>query len=63
MYLGETPSAMKEFSVGVKPLARKSARNPSSDISIVVGANFDVPFERIERDSFAACVMGFALFL
>ena len=37
---------MKEFRVGVKPLFRKSALNPSRDIKIVVGANFDVPFER-----------------
>ena len=46
MYFGETPSSMNELSVGVKPLFRKSALNPSRDIKIVVGAKFDVPFER-----------------
>ena len=46
MYFGETPSRMKAFSVGVKPLFRKSALKPSRDINIVVGAKLDVPFER-----------------
>ena len=42
---GDIPSAMKLFSVGVLPLVKKSARKPSSEIRIVVGANREVPFE------------------
>ena len=46
MYFGETPSFMKRLRVGVRPLLRKSALKPSRDIRIVVGAKFEVPFER-----------------
>ncbi len=45
MYFGEMPSAMNEFRVGVRPRFKKSARKPSRDIKIVVGAKVNVPFE------------------
>lgn len=45
MYLGEMPSCMNWFRVGVRLRYRKSARKPSSEIRIVVGANIDVPFD------------------
>jgi hypothetical protein len=45
MYFGEMPSAMSEFSVGVSPRFRKSARNPSREINMVVGAKRAVPLE------------------
>lgn len=45
MYFGEMPSATNWLSVGVRLRYRKSARKPSSDISIVVGAKREVPFE------------------
>ena len=41
---------MKEFSVGVRPRWRKSARKPSKEMSIVVGRNVDVPFDNAERE-------------
>lgn len=47
MYFGETPCLMNEDNVGVRPRWRKSARNPSSEINIVVGANSCVPLERV----------------
>ncbi len=46
MYLGETPSAMNVSRVGVEPRLRKSARKPSREIRIVVGAKSDDPLER-----------------
>lgn len=52
MYLGDTPFRMKELSAGVRPRFRKSARNPSSDIRIVVGANRQVPLDT------KFCVLG-----
>jgi hypothetical protein len=45
MYCGETPLATKEFNAGVRPRSRKSARKPSSEIKIVVGAKRAVPLE------------------
>lgn len=45
MYFGETPSSMKVLRVGVMPRCKKSARKPSREMSIVVGAKVDVPFE------------------
>jgi hypothetical protein len=45
MYFGEMPSCTNWLSVGVRFRYRKSARKPSSDISIVVGAKREVPFE------------------
>ena len=39
------PSATNWFSVGVRLRYRKSARKPSSEMSIVVGAKREVPFE------------------
>jgi hypothetical protein len=45
MYCGETPLAMRELSAGVRPRSRKSARKPSSEITIVVGAKIALPFE------------------
>ena len=48
MYFGETPSAMNEFNVGVIPRRRKSARKPSREIRMVVGANSADPFDRID---------------
>lgn len=36
---------MSEFSAGVRPRSRKSARKPSSEIMIVVGAKRAVPLE------------------
>ena len=53
MYFGETPWAMNELRVGVKPFSRKSARNPSRDIRIVVAANFEVPLERMDSGCLA----------
>lgn len=49
MYLGETPLAIKEFRVGVRLRCRKSARKPSSEIRIVVGANVTVPFDKLGK--------------
>lgn len=46
MYFGDTPSAMNEFNVGVIPRRRKSARKPSNEMRIVVGANSADPFDR-----------------
>ena len=37
---------MKEFSVGVRPRRRKSARKPSNEMRMVVGAKIMVPLER-----------------
>lgn len=37
--------ATSEFSAGVRPRSRKSARNPSSEIRIVVGPKSAVPFD------------------
>ena len=45
MYCGETPLATRELSAGVRPRSRKSARKPSSEITIVVGAKRAVPLE------------------
>ena len=45
MYWGDTPSSMKLLRVGVKPRFRKSARKPSREIRMVVGAKFEVPFD------------------
>jgi hypothetical protein len=47
---------MNSFSVGVRLRNRKSARNPSSDIRIVVGAKKDVPFETIVTEGI--CCFG-----
>lgn len=47
IYFGDTPSATKELRVGVRPLSRKSARKPSRDIRIVVGAKLEVPFDTV----------------
>ena len=47
MYLGDIPLSMNFFRVGVNPRYTKSARKPSNDINMVVGANKDVPFETI----------------
>lgn len=38
---------MNLFSVGVSPRYRKSARKPSKEIKIVVGANSEVPLDTI----------------
>jgi hypothetical protein len=46
IYFGDTPEAINEFSVGVRPLLRKSARNPSRETIIVVGPKRAVPLER-----------------
>ena len=46
MYLGETPLAMNSFRVGVMFLVRKSARKPSREMRMVVGAKREVPLER-----------------
>lgn len=40
---------MNWFKVGVTPRVRKSARKPSRDMRIVVGAKVDVPLERRDR--------------
>lgn len=45
MYSGDTPSLINLLKVGVSPRCRKSARKPSSDIRIVVGAKRDVPLD------------------
>ena len=45
IYFGEIPSCTNWLSVGVSLRYRKSARKPSSDINMVVGAKRDVPFE------------------
>lgn len=45
MYLGDIPLAIKELRVGVRPRVRKSARNPSREMSIVVGRNSEVPLD------------------
>jgi hypothetical protein len=47
MYFGEMPSCTNWLNVGVMFRKRKSARNPSSEIRIVVGAKSDVPFDTI----------------
>lgn len=49
MYLGETPSAMNWFRVGVMPRWRKSARKPSSEMRMVVGANVEDPLDCRDR--------------
>lgn len=46
IYFGDMPLLMNEFKVGVMPRDRKSARNPSNDIRIVVGRKSDVLFAR-----------------
>jgi hypothetical protein len=43
--LGEMPSCMNWFSVGVRSRYRKSARKPSREIRIVVGAKSEVPLD------------------
>ena len=45
--MGEMPFCMNSFSVGVRPRYRKSARNPSREMRMVVGAKRDVPFDSI----------------
>ena len=45
MYFGEMPSCINWFKVGVRLRYKKSARKPSSDMRIVVGANSEVPFD------------------
>ena len=45
MYLGEMPSATNLLSVGVRSRYRKSARKPSKDINMVVGAKSEVPLD------------------
>ena len=40
---------MNWFKIGVTPRVRKSARKPSREMRIVVGAKVDVPFERRDR--------------
>lgn len=52
IYLGETPCSMKVLRVGVRPRCKKSARKPSRDISIVVGAKAEVPFESRSKVDF-----------
>ena len=46
MYLGETPSEMSLLRVGVRSRLRKSARKPSSEMMMVVGAKSEDPLER-----------------
>lgn len=41
---------MNEFNVGVIPRRRKSARKPSREMRIVVGANSADPFDRRDSD-------------
>lgn len=45
MYFGETPSVMNLLRVGVRPRSRKSARKPSKEIKIVVGAKSEDPLD------------------
>ena len=45
MYFGETPEAIKAFKAGVISRFRKSARKPSSEMRMVVGAKICVPFD------------------
>lgn len=45
IYCGETPFATSELSAGVKSRSRKSARNPSREIRMVVGAKRAVPLD------------------
>jgi hypothetical protein len=53
MYFGDIPFSMNLFKVGVSPRYKKSARKPSSDISIVVGAKSDVPLDlKLAGDGF-----------
>ena len=52
MYLGEIPSSMKEFKVGVMFRWRKSARKPSKEMRIVVGANICEPLDRSDKGTF-----------
>ena len=47
MYCGETPLAMKLLRVGVRLRVRKSARNPSREMRMVVGRKVEVPLERM----------------
>lgn len=61
MCLGETPLRMNEFRVGVSPRLRKSARKPSSEIKIVVGANVCVPLESVLAIDGGASDIGLAL--
>jgi hypothetical protein len=56
MYRGETPSLINLLKVGVRPRCRKSARKPSSEMRIVVGANSDVPFDSESCAASLACL-------
>lgn len=47
MYFGDIPFSINLFKVGVRPRYKKSARKPSSDMSIVVGAKSEVPLDFI----------------
>ena len=51
MYLGDMPSCINWFSVGVRLRYIKSARKPSSDMRMVVGAKREVPFETMAARS------------
>ena len=46
MYLGDTPSEINEVKIGVRLRSKKSARKPSREIRIVVGAKSEVPFDK-----------------
>lgn len=56
MYSGETPSLMNLLKVGVSPRCRKSARKPSREIRIVVGANRDVPLDSESAAATFSCL-------
>jgi hypothetical protein len=45
IYFGDIPVSINLFNVGVSPRYKKSARNPSRDMTIVVGAKREVPFD------------------
>lgn len=47
MYFGDTPCLMNEDNTGVRSRRRKSARNPSKEIRIVVGGKSCVPLESV----------------
>ncbi|KAI7001247.1 hypothetical protein KC329_g116 [Hortaea werneckii] len=47
MYLGDTPDSMKDARVGEMLRWRKSARNPSSEMRMVVGLKVWVPLLRV----------------
>lgn len=47
MYFGETPERMKSDRLGVRLRRKKSARKPSREMRMVVGAKVCVPFERL----------------